>query len=278
LQRQQRRQELLVTAEDLVQEPIGIGQNATIYEAIEKILECNISGILVKSKKPAVLSQKDIASTLLSENRNIRKIPVAEKAQELVTVDQFAPISNCAGLMLSKKINMLGVTGAGGLLGILTKHDLVKYYHGNIGDALRLSDIMSVGSFFVQDTTPVYDALCKMMESQVSRLLIKDGKDASVGITTFKNFLNSAMYHSNRYDNDVFSTGFGRTCSMREIMTKNIVTVSVHTALARVAKILIDYRIHGVAVTNNQRIIGFVTEKDIVRQIAKSELQATRYL
>lgn len=278
MQRQQRRQELLVTAEDIAQEPIGIGHNATIYDAVEKILECNISGVLVKSQKPAILSQKDIATSLLSENRNIKKIPVTEKAQELVTVDQYAPISNCAELMLSKRINTLGVTNSGSLAGILTKHDLVKYYHGNISDAPRLQDIMSVGSFFVTDTAPIHEALRKMVENQVSRLLIKDEKNAPVGITTFKNFLNSAMYHSNRYDNDVFSTGFGNTCNMKQIMTKNIVTVSVNTALAKVVKILIDYRIHGVAVTNSQRIIGFVTEKDIVRQIAKSELQATRYL
>lgn len=272
LLRQQRRHgSFLVTAEDLLKLPIFVHQTATIYEAIEKIIACNISVILVKTESGyGILSQKDIAKILLEENHNIKEIPVDKKMQELVTVDQFAPISNCASLMISKKINALGIKSSKQIKGIITKHDLVRYFYEHVKDATKLADIMSIGSFFVPHTTTLYDGLFKMLDNQVSRLLVKD-EDKPVGIITYKSFLNSALYYSNRYEDNVFSSGFGKTCKVSEIMTKNILTVSTQANLLKVAKILIEYRVHGVAVTKNQEIVGFITEKDIIRQIAKSD-------
>ncbi len=270
LKQQRSHGSLLVTAEDLLQIPICVNQNSTIYQAIEGILDHNISGITLKSDTMyGILSQKDIAKILLEENQNIKNIPAAQKARELVAVDQYAPISNCAHLMLAKKTNTLGVKYNQEVKGIITKHDLVKYYYQNIVDERKLADVMSIGTFFVPDTTILHDALCKMLDNQISRLLIKDSNGKPVGIVTYKRFLINALYHSNRYEDSIFSSGFGRKCKVDEIMTKQLITVSIQTSLVKVAKIMIDYRVHGVAVTQNQKIVGFVTEKDIIRQLAQ---------
>jgi predicted transcriptional regulator len=55
-------------------------------------------------------------------------------------------------------------------------------------------------------------------------------------------------------------------------MTKQIITVTSQTSLPKIAKILLDYRIHGVAITDRRKIIGFVTEKDIIRELARQEI------
>ena len=264
---------LITTAEDLAKEPISINHNATVYGAIEKIIECNISGILVRgSKSDGILSQKEIAGILLSEQKNIKEIPAEEKMQEGITVDRYAPIPNCADMMLRQKTNTLLIMEDGRVNGVLTKHDLVRHYYENYDESARITNAMSVGSFFVMPQTTLYDALNKMHANQISRLLIKDEGGNPVGITTFKNFLNCAIYHSNRYEDNTFLSGFGRKIPISQIMTKNIITVSTNTALTKVAKILIEYRIHGVAVTSGQKIIGFVTEKDIVRHIAQMDM------
>ncbi len=253
-----------------MQSPIVIEEKSTIYGAAEQILNYNISGVILKkSPQPEYLSQKGIANVLLVEQQNIKSIPASQKTQELTQVDTLAPISNCAGLMLKQRINALGVKDHSGLRGIITKHDLVKYFEENIVDETKLSDIMSVGSFFVPHTATLYDALHKMFDSGISRLLIKDDSNKPVGIVTYKSFLKNAIYWSNRYEDNVFASGFGKMCKIAEIMKRDVLSVSIGTGLAKVAKILIDYRVHGVAVTQGQRIVGFVTEKDIVRQLAK---------
>lgn len=253
-----------------MQSPISIEEKSTVYGAAEQILNYNISGVVLKkSGRPEYLSQKGIANVLLLEQQNIKSIQASQKTQELALVDTLAPVSNCAGLMLKLRINALGVKDSSGLKGIITKHDLVKYFEANIVDETKLSEIMSVGSFFVPHTATLYDALHKMFDSGISRLLIKDDSGKPVGIVTYKSFLKNAIYWSNRYEDNVFASGFGKMCKINEIMKRDVLSVSIGTSLAKVAKILIDYRVHGVAVTQGQRIVGFVTEKDIVRQLAK---------
>lgn len=259
----------LVTAEDLARKPITIRGNATTYDAIEKITDADISAVLLQTPtESGILSQREISDMLLSEEKNVKKISAADWMRECTLIDKFAPISNCADAMLRKKTNTLCIKDSHGIRGILTKHDLVRHYYENRNEAVKISDIMSVGSFFVQNDMSLYESLQRMQQNQISRLLVKDNLDNPIGIVTFKNFLNSVMYHSNGRDDDVFSTGFGKKTAVGQIMTKNIITVPSHATVSKVSKILIEYRIHGVAVIENQRIAGFVTEKDVVRHIA----------
>jgi predicted transcriptional regulator len=269
LLKQRSRHELIPTAEDLMKSPISINENATIYTAADEILTKDISGLIIQSSQPRHLSQKGIAEALLTEEKSIKDIPTILKTRELTLVDRFAPVSNCAEQMLRLRINALGVKDSNHLIGIITKHDIVKYFEQNMVDETKLSEIMSVGSFFVSEDTSLYDSLHKMLDSGISRLLVKDSTGTPVGIVTYKSFLKTAIYHTNQSKSETFAKGFGRTYKIGQIMTRQIISVSINTSIAKVAKILIDYRVHGVAVTHKQRIVGFVTEKDITRQLAK---------
>ena len=95
--------------------------------------------------------------------------------------------------MLKLRINALGVKDGDKLIGIITKHDIVKYFEKNIVDEAKLSEIMSVGSFFVPHTTSLYDSLNKMLDSGISRLLVKDDSGTPVGIVTYKSFLKTEI-------------------------------------------------------------------------------------
>lgn len=249
--------------------PITVPKNATIYDAADAILDFDISGVIVESEQPSHISQKGISQALLSEKQNIKEIPVMNYARELRLVDKFAPLSNCADLMLKLKINALGVTDEHNFVGIITKHNLVKYFEKTMVDETKLSDIMSVGSFFVSENSTIFDALSKMLENGISRILVTDDSTKPVGIATYKNFLKTTVYHANQSKDAVFSSGFGNEYKIGQVCTKNIISVSVNASIAQVARVMIEYRVHGVAVTQKQRIAGFVTEKDIVRQLAK---------
>lgn len=269
---QQKKRSCLVTAEDMIREPISISKESTTYDGIEKIIDNRISGLIVgaRNTQSGILSARDIGKVLVSKNQNTKTIPVSSVMQELAIVDQYAPIPNCAGVMLSKKTNIVGIRGKDGIKGIMTKHDLVKYYQENIRDEKKIQDIMTYGSFFVNDDASLYDGLAKMIATQVSRLLIKNSQDEPIGIVTFGNFLGKVF----RYEQDpanVFAD-YGKGCNITDVMTKQIITVTSQTSLPRIAKILLEYRIHGVAITDRRKIIGFVTEKDIIRELARQEI------
>lgn len=269
---QQKKRSYLVTAEDLIREPISISKESTVHDGIEKIIDNRISGLIIDAKNTQswILSARDIGKILVSKNQNTKTVPISDIMQELTLVDQYAPIPNCAGMMLAKKTNAIGIRGKNGIRGIITKHDLVKHYHENSDDAKKIQDVMTYGSFFVNDDASLYDGLAKMIATQVSRLLIKNSQDEPVGIVTFGNFLGKVF----RYELDqsnVFAD-YGKRFKITDVMTKQIITVTAQTSLPRIAKILLEYRIHGIAITNGRKIIGFVTEKDIIRELARQEI------
>ncbi len=269
---QQKRRSYLVTAEDLSKEPISIGKDSAVYDGIEKIIDNRISGLTVDAKniQSGVLSARDVGKALVSKNQNTKTVPISSVMQELVLVDQYAPIPNCAEMMLAKKTNMIGVKGKDGIMGIMTKHDLVKHYHENVTDSKKIQDVMTYGSFFVHDDASLYDGLAKMISAQVSRLLIKNSQDEPVGIVTFGNFLGK-VFRDEQDASSIF-TDYGKNCKIADVMTKQIITVTEQTSLPRIAKILLEYRIHGVAITDRRKIVGFVTEKDIIRELARQEI------
>lgn len=53
-----------------------------------------------------------------------------------------------------------------------------------------------------------------------------------------------------------------------EIMTADVPAVSPDASVARVAKLMVDYDVAGVAVVENDEIIGIITESDIVARQA----------
>lgn len=270
MQRQHHRASQIITAEDVASGPISIKHSSTMYDAIEKIMDSNISAVLIRaSLEHFILTQREISGVLLTSANNVKDVPVTEAMRKCITIDRFAPISNCADVMIKQRTNALCIRDGNRITGILTKHDLVKKYYQSYEEKTKISEIMSVGSFFVREDMPLYNALQKMQENQISRLLVKDAHDKPVGITTFKNFLSHTVYQSNKDESDVFLTGFGRRVRVGHIMTPNVITVPSTTTIPRAAKVLIEYRIHGVAVTHGQRIVGFITEKDIVRHVAE---------
>ena len=270
---QQKRRAYLVTAEDITRAPITISEDSSTYDGIEKIIDNRISGLVVDTKngQKGVLSTKDIGRTLVTKNQNTKKTPISDVMGELALVDQYAPIPNCASVMLAKRTNMVGIRGKTGIKGIITKHDLVQYYHENVKDGKEIMDMMTYGSFFVKDDASLYDGMMKMLSNQVSRLLIKNAQDEPAGIVTYGNFLGKVFRHE-RDSQSIFSADYGKECGITDVMTKHVITVTSQTSLSRIAKRLLEYRIHGVAITDRRKIIGFVTEKDIIRELARKEI------
>lgn len=61
---------------------------------------------------------------------------------------------------------------------------------------------------------------------------------------------------------------------VKEIMTKDVVTVTMSTKLAETAKLMLKYRISGVPVVNeNNEVIEMVTKADIVQRSMPSAIK-----
>jgi len=72
-------------------------------------------------------------------------------------------------------------------------------------------------------------------------------------------------------DTSAKSTAGNRSPIVTEIMTASVPPVSPDDSVARVAKILVDFDVSGVAVIEDDEIIGIITESDIIAREADVE-------
>jgi acetoin utilization protein AcuB len=91
-------------------------------------------------------------------------------------------------------------------------------------------------------------ALAKMEEFHIRHFPVLDQGDALVGIVSEKDLL--------RADPETL---------VREVMTREVITVTEYTAMEEAARIMADHRISSLPVVRNGRLIGIITETDLFR-------------
>jgi predicted transcriptional regulator len=57
---------------------------------------------------------------------------------------------------------------------------------------------------------------------------------------------------------------------VRDVMTKDVVSVSLDSKITEVAKILFDNRFHGVPVVKDGKVVGIITESDFFTKDSKN--------
>jgi CBS domain-containing protein len=60
---------------------------------------------------------------------------------------------------------------------------------------------------------------------------------------------------------------------VKEIMTRNVVTIDINSDVQHLAKKLLEYDVGSVIVTDKKQPVGIVTERDIVRKIVSRNLK-----
>ncbi len=62
-----------------------------------------------------------------------------------------------------------------------------------------------------------------------------------------------------------------------DVMTRNVITVSPDTEVRQIVELLIQHRISALpVVTADQRVVGIVSEGDLMRRVEKRPTSATR--
>lgn len=97
--------------------------------------------------------------------------------------------------------------------------------------------------------------------------VVDDGK--IVGIVSQRDLFRSAL---------ITALGFGRkttsalikTITIKEIMTKHVITISPEASLKEAARVMIDKKIGCLPVVEDQKLIGLLTETDILRYVVES--------
>ncbi len=123
---------------------------------------------------------------------------------------------------------------------------------------------MSKNPITVAENTPINSALKLMRDKKVRRLPVLNDKGDLVGIVSERDLLyaspspaTSLSIHELHY--------LLSKITVREVMTKDVITVSEYTPLEEAARIMADNKIGGLPVMRNGKLIGIITESDLFK-------------
>ena len=269
--------------------PITIKKSANCYDAIRALLDKKISRLLVEDGDniTGIVTQKDIGLFLLRDttDRNLEQIPLKEITNPIKSIPKTASINECAQYMLEHQFGSIGISDRSKIIGIITKTDLTRFFQENYSKRKIVGEYMSPYYAWKNEDTPLYKIVTKMVDEEISRIILRDHNGNPVGILSFRDLFRTALFAGQEKDvldnadpaiSVVFArkgflseTGFGGTTSAKEIMKDEIITVNYDDDLAKACSVLNENRIHGVGVlSKNGSLIGILSKTDIIKALA----------
>ena len=105
--------------------------------------------------------------------------------KNIVTIEKDQTVLQAAQLMKENDISFLVIVENGDPVGVLTERDFVQKFciENKKSDTIMVSEIMSYKFRWVEPTTKIEDAIQKMLNSNIRRLLVLDNKKL-VGVIT----------------------------------------------------------------------------------------------
>ncbi len=128
---------------------------------------------------------------------------------------------------------------------------------------MLVGDRMSRPVITIPPDMPVVDALNLMKRDRIRRTpVVKDGK--MVGIVSDKDLLNASPSPATSLS--VWEMNYLLSkITVREVMTRDILTVKEDTPIEEAARIMVDNKIGGLPVLRNDQLVGIITETDLFK-------------
>ncbi len=129
--------------------------------------------------------------------------------------------------------------------------------------AVRIRDVMTENPITVNSETLILDALRVMKEKNVRRLPVLE-RDKLIGIVTQKDLNEAAPVPTTSTGAHEFHD-FLSKIKVKEVMKKDLVTLSPDTPFEEALKIGKKNKISSFLVVENGKLVGITTESDLVR-------------
>ncbi len=260
------------------QKPMYLGPEDTLLEAVELMVKHKFRRIpvvyveasqeieeligIVTANDVLELTDDhglDVLDALLEEVMVPEPIAVMRE-EDLGRATEIMVTNNFGGLpIVSDQMNTIA--------GIVTERDLVKAFVKSIADA-TLYEFMSPPLTMSMSRATVGSVLKKMHKERASRIVLT-GKGGKIeGIVTNSDLLVQI------YNAKVSSEGENLwKTPIKEIATKEVITVNINDSMANVAKFLLEKGLGGVPVVDDDgELVGMFSERELLNMIGTFQL------
>ncbi|MBC7231823.1 MAG: CBS domain-containing protein [Chloroflexi bacterium] len=131
----------------------------------------------------------------------------------------------------------------------------------------------------IREDTSLYDALKVMRDNKVRRLPVLNKEGKLVGIVSEKDLLYASPSPATSLS--VWEINYLTSkITVRELMTKNVITICEDCPLEEAARIMVDNKIGGLPVMRGDQLVGIITETDLFKiflELLGARTQGTRF-
>jgi acetoin utilization protein AcuB len=132
---------------------------------------------------------------------------------------------------------------------------------------MQVKDIMTRDVFTVTPETSVVDARAEMSRRNIRHILVIDEGGLLIGIVTDRDIRTSLPSPATSLSVWEVNYLLARL-TVQEVMAKAVITIDPERDVRQAARILIDHKIGGLPVLEGRRLVGIVTDTDLLRALA----------
>ena len=254
---------------------ITIDKDQNLSDALKLLRKHNVSRLPVTNNKELVgiISERDIANKLGSskyESMPASRLHISSvMVKDVFTVPETMQLADVAKLMLDEGIGSVPVMCEDKMVGIVSKADFVTLAVGIAFDKITVKEIMSKDLTVVSPTERLVHARRLMIESHVGRLPVVED-DELVGMITSKDLMR-AFIDFRKNVPEKYQKSQIKEVLVEDIMSSNPQYVSKEMSISEVSKIMIETGFNGLPVVDGGKVVGIITQTDILRLIEKLE-------
>ncbi len=134
---------------------------------------------------------------------------------------------------------------------------------------MTIRELMTGGLITVRRETPVQDARDLMTKEQVRHLPVIEPKGGLVGIVTDRDIRLNLPSPATGLSVQEIGHLFAKL-TVGQIMTSSVITIGPDRPAREAAQLMLDHKIGAVPVVDDGRLIGILTETDIVRAFVRA--------
>lgn len=262
------------------EELITIDKDQNLADGLKLLRKYNISRLPVMNTNESnqkelvgIVSERDIAHKLGSskyENMPPTRFHISSvMVKDVISVPEEMELSEVASMMLEKGIGSVPVINDEKMTGIVSKADFVTLAVGKAFDKISVEDVMSTDLTLVSPSERLVHARRVMLDAKVGRVpVVVD--DELIGIVTSKDLMRAFI----KFRKDVpekHQQAQIKNVLIEDIMSDNVLSVSKDMSISEVANIMMDTGYNGLPVVENDKVIGIITQTDVLRLIAELE-------
>lgn len=267
-------------------EVISVPPTSTIMGAVEKMTSCGFRRLPVvdpgSGKLRGIITSGDIinfmgggdkfnlvqvrhgGNLLAAINEPVRTL----MTQQLTTLPDSASIADAVEIIVTRKVGGMPIIDSEGVLvGMVTERDVMKVLVTEKID-LSVNDIMTTSLRVTDPDCPIGKVTRDMTAYRFRRLPVVSG-DVLYGIVTTSDIM---KYLGNKKVFDQLITGDVAEVMglpVRTLVSSNLVTTSPEKGVNEAAREMLDRNVGGLPVIERARLVGLVTEFDMVRALAR---------